>query len=106
MARLSRTSFVELRIRPNWRASSSSRPRLPGGLVRLSRCFCSCGRSARSGRSILGEENGIGCNLHELKRCSETVAGDAAKPPAEIHRCEKDDCHCDAACENARYLSK
>src|SRR5262249_36305255 len=88
IARFSNLGFIEPRIRPKSRASSSRRPRLPGGFVRLSRCFCKSGRSSRLGRSMSGKESGIGCYLHKLKGCSKTIAGDASDAAPKVERSE------------------
>src|SRR5215471_8519527 len=72
-------------------ASSSSRPRLPGGFVRLSRRCCARSLTLRSGLWMSGKEDGIGRYLHKLKCGSETISGDASNAPPEINRHQ--DCH-------------
>src|SRR5436190_262711 len=105
MARFCKTRFPP-RISPKLRASSSSRPRLPGGFVRLSRCRCSKGRISRLGRWISGKESGIGYDLHKLKGCSKTVAGDPAEPALKIHRCEYDHQNGTGQREGARHSTE
>src|SRR5215471_15746181 len=81
-------------------ASSSSRPRLPGGFVRLSRRCCARSLTLRSGLWISGKKDGIGCYLHKLKCGSETISGDASNAPPEIDRHQDcyHDCNDDGGC--------
>ena len=74
--------------------------------MRLSRCFCSKGRMALSGRWISGKESGISCDLHKLKCCSKTIARDASKSSSKVHGSEGDDCNREGKGQTALYSAQ